>query len=129
MAEEKARAEATWQEWDFKMALAAFGSVEDLRPYVANPEDFVKAREHLVLRMSDQIPIWIMLQASRQLYGEGELRKLGQKNKEVMKQMTGQTHESQVLHGPAGNASQKKRAGSPERSGRCVLHDAGRARL
>ena len=45
MAEERARAEASWQEWDFKMALAAFGSVEDLRPYVANPEDFVKARK------------------------------------------------------------------------------------
>ena len=47
--------------------------------------------------MSDQIPIWIMLQASRQLYAKGEIRKRGEKNKDAMKQLTGQTHESQKL--------------------------------
>ena len=37
-----------------------------------------------------------MLQASRQLYGETEVRRKGDKNEDAMKQMSGQTHESQV---------------------------------
>ena len=81
-----------------KLALAAFGTADESRPHVADPEGFVAARSELVLRMSDQVPFWVMIQASRQLYAEGELRKLGQKNKDPpLRQMTGQTHASQKL--------------------------------
>ena len=71
---ERCRAEATWQGFDHKVALAAFGETKDLKALVADPEAFIEARPEIVLRMSDQVPFWVMLQASRQLYSEKEVR-------------------------------------------------------
>ena len=44
LAEEKARAEATWQDFDYKIGLAAFGTAEQLRPYVVDPEASIEPR-------------------------------------------------------------------------------------
>ena len=97
LQEEKARAEATWQDFDHKVALAAFGSETELRPHVADPKDFIEHRDKLVIRASDQVPLWVMLSASRQLYGQNEYRAKIQKNKNPELQMSGQTKMSQKI--------------------------------
>ena len=79
-AEEEARCHITWQEYDYQMWLAFCAPKEALEGVVLEPENFILARESLVLGYSDQVPVWVKLGPGKQLFLAQERSKKGQKN-------------------------------------------------
>ena len=77
--EERHRAEATWTAYDRAMWTMGFAPVEELAELVANTEQVRDNLKDTVLFFSDQVPFWVKVVSSRQLYGENELRKAGSK--------------------------------------------------
>ena len=71
-AEEKLRARLTWQSFDSALHLAAFGTADELKTFVAKPENFVRHRHGLVLTFSDQIPFWVKIGSGNQMYARNE---------------------------------------------------------
>ena len=53
--------QVTWQGFDRAQWLAAFGTVEDLKPHIADPARFINRREDTALIFSDQVPVWIKI--------------------------------------------------------------------
>ena len=75
MEEEEARVKATWQQFDYMMHVAAFGSIETLKKYVSDPVHWIENRGSVVIGMSDQIPVWVKIGRNKQLYCEEELQR------------------------------------------------------
>ena len=67
-AEEEARCHITWQEYDYQMWLALRAPKEALEGVVLELENFILARESLVLGYSDQVPVWVKLGPGKQLF-------------------------------------------------------------
>jgi len=74
--EEKVRGELTWQQFDERMYLAAFGSEAELASWVADPGAFVAHRGETWLVFSDQIPFWVKIGMMKVLYAAWELRRM-----------------------------------------------------
>jgi len=74
MEEEEARVKATWQQFDYMLHTAAFGSIEVLKKYIADPAHWMEHRGDIVVGMSDQIPVWIKIGRDKQLYCSEELQ-------------------------------------------------------
>jgi hypothetical protein len=85
MEEEEAGVKATWKEFDAALWLAAFGSQEDLAKVVANPEEFIHQRGTVVIGFSDQIPVWVKIGRTKQVYCGDEVKK--RKNTRDFKEM------------------------------------------
>jgi hypothetical protein len=80
MEAEATRVKLGWMLWDYKMWTAAFGTDKDLKPYVQPTAAFIENREKTVIGMSDQIPIWVKIGRSKQVYmGSERLRRKRQK--------------------------------------------------
>ena len=94
--EERNRVFETWKDYDFKMHMMCFGPIEWLQQHVQDPEDFRKNIKTTVLSFLDQVPLWVMPRAGKQLYGEWELRK-----------KSGDKNPLENLLGSAGSWSQK----------------------
>jgi hypothetical protein len=77
--EERHRAEATWMAYDRAMWTMSFAPVEELAVLIAKPEQVRENLKDTVLLFSDQVPFWVKVVSSRQLYGKNELRKSGSK--------------------------------------------------
>ena len=60
-AEEKVRAHLTWQMFDEKLHLAAFGPKEKLALEVFGAEEWFDFLDELVLEFEDEIPFWISI--------------------------------------------------------------------
>ena len=71
-SEEKLRARLTWQSFDSALHLAAFGTLDELKKFVAKPEQFIEHRKSLVLTFSDQIPFWVKIGSGNQVYSKNE---------------------------------------------------------
>ena len=82
IAEEKVR----WQNTliGFDRVLWEAMQEEEVDQKVVDPEDFVRNNEELVVCHCDQIPMWLRMGSSRQLYKAGELRKEGRKRQELV---------------------------------------------
>ena len=74
MLEEEARVKASWKDFDAALWLAAFGEVEDLAKFVANPVEFSEERAKLVIGFSDQIPVWVKIGRSKQVFCAREVQ-------------------------------------------------------
>ena len=74
LEQEAWRCEQTWKMIDHRMWLSAFGSAEDLKPYLAQPEVFMSQREHLVIVQSDQVPFYCKVASDKQMYTNQEFR-------------------------------------------------------
>ena len=74
MQEEEARVKNSWKDFDAALWVACFGSKEDLAKFVANPVEFQNCRQKLVLGFSDQIPVWVKIGRSKQVYCEREVK-------------------------------------------------------
>ncbi len=74
MEEEEARVKLGWMLWDKKLHTAAFGTWSELEKHVA-PQIFMEHRVKTVIGMSDQIPVWVKIGRSKQVYCEEELQK------------------------------------------------------
>ena len=72
--EEKKRVFESWKDWDRKQWEMCFGDLAWLEKHVVDPETFRGNIKHTVLKWSDQIPFWVKVRASKQLYGKWELR-------------------------------------------------------
>jgi hypothetical protein len=81
MEEEEARVKATWQQFDHLLWVAAFGNEDVLRKYVADPAHWMQNREKVVVGMSDQIPVWVKVGRTKQLYCAEELKAANQNMK------------------------------------------------
>ena len=77
--EERHRAEATWMAYDRAMWTMAFAPVEELSELVAKPHQVRENLQDTVLLFSDQVPFWVKVVSSRQLYGKEEFRTIGTK--------------------------------------------------
>ena len=77
--EERHRAEATWMAYDRAMWTMGFAPVEELSELVAKTEQVRANLKDTVLLFSDQVPFWVKVVSSRQLYGKDEVRKSGSK--------------------------------------------------
>ena len=71
-AEERALAKMTWQMLDRAIWLAACSPGETLENFVANPSEFARGRQTLVLGFSDQVPWWVGFENQKQLYHAAE---------------------------------------------------------
>ncbi len=72
MQEERARAKLSWESFDAKLEMCAFGSEELLSKFVADSESFVLHRSMTSVLFADQIPVWIRLGSERAVYTEAE---------------------------------------------------------
>ena len=75
LSEEMHRIFQTWKDWDFKMHMICFGSIEWLAQHVKDPEEFRARIKTTVLSWLDQVPLWVKPRCGKQLYGEWELQK------------------------------------------------------
>ncbi len=80
LEEEKHRTLATWQDFDFKMYMMCFGPLEWLEPHVFDPQSFRNNLAHTIFSWSDQIPFWIKIRTTKQLYAMWELSHKGARN-------------------------------------------------
>ena len=72
MQEERARAKLSWESFDAKLELCAFGSAQLLSKFTADSESFVLHRSMIPVLFADQIPVWIRLGSERAVYTEAE---------------------------------------------------------
>ena len=73
--QEKARLQCSVQDQHRKLCVAAFGSVGDLKHYVADPEHFIANRSRSVVGTNDKVPVWIKFGSQKQLHFANERRK------------------------------------------------------
>ena len=73
--EEETRVKCSWRDFDAVLWLACFGEPDQLAKLVANPVEFQSCRHQLVIGFSDQIPVWVKIGRSKQVYCEKEVRK------------------------------------------------------
>ena len=75
-AEEELRCRLTWQQFDKRFWIAAFGSDEDLAAFVVSPKRFRHAVQsgNAVLGFSDQVPWWGLISRPKELFLKGELQ-------------------------------------------------------
>ena len=74
------REKQTWKLADQRLALAAWGTIDQLRQHVIAPEEWANNREKIVIVQSDQVPAYCKLRPGRQLYAPSETRKEGSKS-------------------------------------------------
>ena len=65
-AEETARLHASWQLYDYILWLTAKGSQEELSHFVQNTERYRLGWRQTALTFTDQIPVWLKVEAGRQ---------------------------------------------------------------
>ena len=112
MSEERARSFSTWQQYDHRLYIAAFGTEAELSKLVADPKQFIAFRHQLVLGYSDQVPYWVKIGSGRQVFAEHERqvsRKDRQKNKDAIEGAHRQT--SQAL--PAASHDEAEQDSGP----------------
>ena len=73
LSEEEHRTLMSWRDFDFRMFNMCFGPIEWLQMFVQNPIEFRQNLKNTVICMSDQIPFWIKITSTRQLFAEWEL--------------------------------------------------------
>ena len=70
--EEAHRFKCTIQCQDEMMWIIAFGEKEELAKHVSDPDLVIRLRKDCVLLFSDQVPWWVKVKSSRQLYTSSE---------------------------------------------------------
>ena len=75
LQEERRRVECSWQAFDFRVHRAAFGDLSFLEQSVMEPKSFRDNLGSTVLCFSDQIPFWIKVGSTRQLFAQFETQK------------------------------------------------------
>ncbi len=65
--EEVALVEEGWQNFDYLLWKTGCCSPAELRDFVAQPERFVVNRQHTVISMSDQVPVWLKADSGKRL--------------------------------------------------------------
>ena len=84
--EEEVRAELSWQQMDERIFIAGLAEQEELKTWVADPQQFVKDREKTWLVFSDQVPIWIKIGMLKILYSAAELAEKGKHAQAAVKE-------------------------------------------
>ena len=72
-AEEKKRCEITWRQFDDRMWLAAFGTKDELKKWVADPQGWQDHKKTTQLLFSDQVPFWIKIGNRKTVFADWEL--------------------------------------------------------
>ena len=75
MKEEEIRVKSSWRDFDAVLWIAAFGDEAEVSKFVASPVEFQNCRQNLVIGFSDQIPVWVKIGRSKQVYCEREVQK------------------------------------------------------
>lgn len=73
LEEEQKRAEATWKCYDMALHDVAFGTEKKRAEMFASPEQALKHSSECSLLFSDEVPFWVKIGASKQLYSETEV--------------------------------------------------------
>ena len=112
--QEEARLQCSVQDQRYKLWVAAFGSVEELGHYVADPEHFIAHRKRCVVGTNDQVPVWIRLGSQKQLYFIDEKHSRTKKQVPVQPSQRLQSHpctseEMTQLRGDASSSDEKFR--------------------
>ena len=72
LEQEGYRCEQTWKLFDKRMHLCAFGGLDELTPFCGKPEQFLADRDKLVVLQSDQVPFFVKVRPTKQLFGPEE---------------------------------------------------------
>ena len=64
-AVEEQRLRKYWRLWDGLLWLVGCGTAQDLKQWVAQPDQFVEHRQETAITASDQIPVWLKPDASK----------------------------------------------------------------
>ena len=94
--QEKLRFQLTLQGFDRAQWRAAFGSVEDLQDWVADPQGFIDRRLETVIILSDQIPFWVKIGKLRVLMAAWESGQKLRKSYKSHKISSASNRETQV---------------------------------
>ena len=71
--EEQRRMEDSWRLFDFVVSMVGGGDLQQLQHWVANPAFFAGDRRSTALLFTDQVPVWLMVQAGTQIVSEAKL--------------------------------------------------------
>lgn len=71
--EEQRRMEDSWRLFDFVVSMVGGGDLEQLQHWVANPAFFAGDRRSTALVFTDQVPVWLKVQAGNLLVSEKKL--------------------------------------------------------
>ncbi len=74
LAEETPLVEKAWRFFDYLVCLTGQGAVEDLAAFVGNPEQFRLHANETAVTFTDQIPVWLKVEAGTQLVSEQRLQ-------------------------------------------------------
>ena len=126
-AEERCRAEATWQNFDQVLYGCMKGEDAFMRQRFANPEQAKENVRQTVLLFSDQVPVWIKITPLRQLYAKGEVKKKSSKPSaaDMLMQLSGQSLMSQKVD--EATASQHRGRGISEQDRYRITYEACQA--
>jgi len=71
--EEEHRLYQTWRDFDFRLWNMCFGDLSWLEQHVMDPQSFRENIKSTVLSWSDQIPFWVKIQSTKQLFASWEV--------------------------------------------------------
>ena len=71
--EEQRRMEDSWRLFDFVVSMVGGGDLQQLQHWVANPAFFAGGRRSTAVLFTDQVPVWLKVQAGNVLVSEKKL--------------------------------------------------------
>jgi hypothetical protein len=74
--EEQRRMEDSWRMFDFVVSMVGGGDLQQLQHWVANPAFFAIDRRSTAVLFTDQVPVWLKVQAGNLLVSEKKLDSL-----------------------------------------------------
>ena len=80
LLEEEHRLYQTWRDFDFRLWNMCFGDLSWLEQHVMDPQSFRDNIKSTVLSFSDQIPFWVKIQSTKQLFASWEVSTFGKRN-------------------------------------------------
>ena len=72
-SEVETRLRQAWRFWDWIVWLVAYGSTEQLADYVADPHVFDQHRRQTVVVCTDQVPVWLKVDAAFRIYSDKKM--------------------------------------------------------
>ena len=74
--EEQRRMEDSWRMFDFVVSMVGGGDLQQLQHWVANPAFFAGDRRSTAVLFTDQVPVWLKVQAGNVLVSEKKLNNM-----------------------------------------------------
>ena len=98
--EQQIGAELAWQHHDYLMSLVSMGH-EDLKHYVAKPDEVKANKMSCMLGFSDQVPVWVKKGSTKAVFAAHETRTHGKPIKQIRRdlqdELNKQAHDKKLV--------------------------------